>query len=41
MSELQNEEKIWEKIWDIKDLHAYSTSWSLAGDAGVSIQITL
>jgi hypothetical protein len=36
MSEIKNEEKIWEKPWDIKDLHTHSTSWSLAGDAGVS-----
>ena len=36
MAEINSEEKIWEKPWDIKDLHTHSTSWSLAGDAGVS-----
>lgn len=31
-----NEPKVWEKPWDHDTLLQNSTSWSLAGDAGVS-----
>ncbi len=30
-----NEEKVWEKPWSNEELKTFSTSWSLAGDAGV------
>ena len=31
-----NEQKIWDKPWEYADLQNYSTSWTLAGDAGVN-----
>lgn len=31
----KEEEKVWEKPWNTSDLYNNSTSWSLAGDAGV------
>jgi hypothetical protein len=33
-----NEEpKIWEKPWSLEQIKSNSTTWSLAGDAGVCI----
>lgn len=38
MSDVQIlDEKIWEKPWNSQELVNNSTSWSLAGDAGVKL----
>ena len=33
--DVKEAEKIWEKAWNGNEMRSYSTSWSLAGDAGV------